>query len=255
MLFSFCEVDVYESKYCDRAELKLHDGDMGGFRGYASTFGNVDRAKEAVKAGAFKDTLDAFKRDGFIAVGHEWGSLPVATVKDAGEDGTGLWLEAEFHSTTAAQDARRTTMERIARGKSVGLSIGYSVLEDSKGEGFRSLDKIDLHEVSLVTVPCNPMAQVSGAKSNSLAGLPMAEHSARALAVIEEFVARVKDLSDLRATEDRQLSDAHRQRLMTLRDAAVELLNLSAPKADMTATIAAFAESQRTLARLNGVRR
>lgn len=244
-----------DRKICEAPSFKLLDGDTGGFVGYASTFGNVDRSKEAVQKGAFLDTLEAFKRDGFIAVGHDWGSMPVGTIADAKEDDYGLLITTEFHSTPEAQAARRTTVERIDRGKSVGLSIGYRVLSDSKGEnGVRNLDKIELHEVSLVTVPCNPMATVAGAKGGPLVSLPMSEHSDKVLAALEEFVARVKDLSDLRANEDRHLSATHRERLMVIEQSVVELLKASAPRADMSATIAAYAEAQRTFARLNGVR-
>src|ERR1051326_5484635 len=116
-------------KTCELADFKLLDEGIGSFQGYASAFGVVDRAGEIVVKGAFAKSLDRFKQDGFIAVGHEWQNLPVATVAEAYEDAKGLFIKCDFHSTPEAQAARTVVKERLDRGKSVGLSIGYSVVE------------------------------------------------------------------------------------------------------------------------------
>jgi HK97 family phage prohead protease len=220
---------MLEHKSCDRADIKLFDieGGAGGFIGYGSTFGNRDRAGEIVVPGAFRKALEAFLRDGFIAVGHDWAALPVATVKSAVEDEMGLRLEAEFHTTSRAQEARQTVRERLERGKSVGLSIGYRVLDAEDTDEGRLLKEIELHEVSLVTVPCNALAAVTGIKTSVECGLPadlpLADHASAVLAALEdsaalarEFAGRVKDLADLRAKEGRVLSAVNRERIARL---------------------------------------
>lgn len=216
-------------KSCDRADIKLFDGEggAGGFIGYGSTFSNRDRAGEIVVPGAFRKSLEAFMRDGFIAVGHDWAALPVATIKTAAEDEMGLRLEAEFHGTARAQEARQTVRERIERGKSVGLSIGYRVLDAEDTEDGRLLKEIELHEVSLVTVPCNALAAVTGIKTGAERGLPadlpLADHASAVLAALEDsatlardFAGRVKDLAELRAKEGRVLSAVNRERIARL---------------------------------------
>jgi HK97 family phage prohead protease len=228
-------------KYCEKAGLQLSDSGSGSLSGYASTFGNRDRAGDVIVPGAFKKSLEAFKRDGFIAVGHDWGALPVATVMSADEDEYGLKITADFHSTPEAQAARTVARERITRGKSVGLSIGFVIKEAEDIKDGRVIKEVELFETSLVTVPCNPLASAVGIKGFSLHdGLTFADHSEAVRAAVEEFAARVKDLSDLRLKEGRVLSELNRTRIKsvlevldgldTIKGALNELLVLSEPK-------------------------
>jgi HK97 family phage prohead protease len=156
-------------KACERAEFKMTDEGSGGFTGYASVFDVVDRGGDLVTKGAFSKSLDRFKQDGFIAVGHDWSQSGVATIKEAREDERGLWIEAEFHSTPDAQAERTKLAERLERGKSVGLSIGFRVPKGGTDRDpetkARRIKEIELYEVSIVTVPMNAEAQAVGVKS------------------------------------------------------------------------------------------
>lgn len=203
-----------------RLRLKADDGatadggdGAGIITGYGSTFGNVDSMKERVIPGAFKDTIPDFLRDGFIALGHDWSGLPIATPVSAQEDDTGLLFTAEFHTTDEAQKVRQVVRERLAREKSVKLSIGYEVIEDRKGkDDVRELVKLRLFEVSVVTVPANSLADVTDAKSGLLgmprafAGLTHDDERATLLAGLEAWVKRLDGLQTLRAKESRTLS-------------------------------------------------
>jgi hypothetical protein len=71
------------------------------------------------------------------------------------------------------------------------------------------LRKLRLFEYSLVTVPANQMAVVTGAKGWPVAGLPFDEHSERMVSVVQEFVARAEDRTDARFKVGRILSDAN----------------------------------------------
>lgn len=141
-------------------------GDGQTLTGYGSTFGNTDRQSEVVDKGAFTKTLPQWRRDGFVAWQHNW-DVPIAYPTKATEDDKGLYFEAAFHSTPDAQVARTITAERLAASKSMGLSIGYeaTVWEYDKPEQVRHLKEITLYEVSLVTVPANPKATVTGLKT------------------------------------------------------------------------------------------
>lgn len=138
----------------------------GGFEGYGAVFGNVDKDTEIIAKGAFSASLPGFIRDGFIACAHDWDE-GIATILDAHEDDYGLYLAAEFHSDDESQASRVKTMERISRGKTVGLSVGFMPIEWSWDDqaGIRTITKAELFEVSIVTVPSNPMAQVIAVKN------------------------------------------------------------------------------------------
>ena len=154
-----------ERKACAAPEFKLSDEGNGGFSGYASVFGLLDRQGEIVVKGAFAAGLAQFERDGFITLAHDWDMLPIGSIKTAHEDDQGLWIEAEFHSTPEAQACRTYTRERIQRRKSVGLSIGYWVRDDERTREARLLKAVDLTEVSIVSVPANPAAGANQAKT------------------------------------------------------------------------------------------
>ncbi len=204
-----------ERKVCPTAELKMLDEGAGTLTGYASVFGVVDRVNERTQPGAFSKSLPGFIQDGFLTWSHDW-SQPVATVTDAVEDSTGLRVTAEFHGTEAGQSARQWAKERLARGKSVGLSIGYRTVRSELAEDkVTDLVELDLYEVAIVTVPCLPAAQATSAKS----GIDLDTHSETVLATVREFSGRVKSLSDLRAKEGRTLSESNRVRLRAHVDA------------------------------------
>jgi HK97 family phage prohead protease len=145
-------------------EVKADPGDAGSVDLYASVFSNVDRAGEIVAPGAFKN-LDAFVDEGWLAVSHEWGDLPVASIRTASQDQTGLRIVADWHSTDAAQACRTVVKERLDRGRSVKCSIGYRVLEDEiDRKGVRHLKQIELFEASIVNLPANAKAGVVAVK-------------------------------------------------------------------------------------------
>lgn len=248
------------------AEFKFFDEGPGGFTGYASVFGNVDSYGDVVMPGAYAESIPVFLRDGFIAIGHDWGSLAVGYATEAVEDSYGLKLTTAFHSTKEAQDARTVIRERSAAGKSTGLSIGYMVPaggRKSRDDGVSELHKIDLREVSIVTVPANRAALVTGAKSGPHGGLTLEDHSKAALAVVEDLVARFAVLGELRAKDGRVLSAANRARIAlacgtceeavsALQDAGANLADLLAatepmPKGDNAQARQLYAEFLRSM--------
>lgn len=221
-------------------QFKFDDAGNGSFSGYGSVFNNLDSYGDIVVPGAYVDTIPQFLKMGFVAIGHDWCGTPVAYPTEAREDSFGLYFSAAFHSTKAAQNARRVMRERLEAGKDVGLSIGYRV----KGytdldDGTRELTKIDLHEISIVTVPANRAAVVTGAKSGPHAGLSFADHSEQMRVIAEEFVARAAVIAGMRAKDGRELSAANRARIAGCRevvdDAISALSGVSADFADLLA--------------------
>lgn len=155
-----------EHKVVTLDRINVDSTGTGSFSGYGSVFDNVDSYGDIVVRGAYKDTLPDFVKEGFIAFQHGWQSEPIAYVTNAKEDNFGLFIECQFHSTDLAQNIRKIVNERLAAGKSVGLSIGYTVDHaDMRKDGVRMLNKLTLFEVSLVNMPANRLAVVTDAKA------------------------------------------------------------------------------------------
>ncbi len=142
------------------------DGDGGKFTGYGAVFGNVDHGGDLIRQGAFADTIQAWKSKG------KWPKLlwqhdthkPIGVWTDMREDDHGLLVEGKF--TKGVQQADEA-YALLKDGALDGLSIGYRTVEAEYDNdlGIRSLEKLDLHEVSIVTVPMNEAAGVSAVKS------------------------------------------------------------------------------------------
>jgi uncharacterized protein len=201
------------------AEVKFTEGSHGGFEGYASVFGVLDKGGDIVERGAFADSLSEFLEHGFIGLGHDWEGLAIGTVRDAHEDAHGLFLRGEYHSTAEAQAARIVAQERMARGKSVGLSIGYGIRADgmhTDSDGNRHLKALNLYEVSQVNVP---MLRPAGLTSVKGIGLPFEDHSDNVRVAIAEWLERVRTGSDVRLKAGRAISEARRQRIAAVREA------------------------------------
>lgn len=160
---------MFEEKILSLAEAKLDGNDPGRLTGYASVFGGVDSYGDTIVPGAYTATIPKFLKDGFIPWGHDWSGYPVATPDRAKEDDHGLWIEAVFHTDAESQRARQIVSERLERGKSMGLSIGYQAksfdFTEMDGRQVRRLTEIDLMEVSLVSVPADDAARVSSVKA------------------------------------------------------------------------------------------
>lgn len=213
-----------EHKLFSLPDVKIAGDGSGFVEGYASTFGNWDDVKERPVPGAFTPFLAEFLKDGFVAAGHDWNALPIATPHEAKEDDHGLFVAAEFHSTPDAQNARTVITERLARGKSVKLSIGYEVLDDEYTQEGRLLKQIKLLEWSYVVWPANRMASVTNAKAGRLlAGLPLTDHSDSVRAAVADLLDRYNGLRDLRAKEGRTFSSANMTRLKDLHESLVQL--------------------------------
>jgi hypothetical protein len=106
--------------------------DDNSFAGIANMMGIKDLGDDVVFPGFFRRALPAFRKQGFIPVGHKWDKLPVAYPTSAEEIGRELRIKATFHTTQAGQDARTVVKERVDAGLNAGLSVGYVV--GDKGE-------------------------------------------------------------------------------------------------------------------------
>jgi uncharacterized protein len=135
--------------------------DDGTFAGYGSVFGVVDSYQEIVAPGAFTESLQS--RMPSLLWQHRSGE-PIGVWPSVKEDNIGLHVEGKLALKTARG---AEAYELLKMGAISGLSIGFMTREDSydKLTGIRTLKKVDLWEVSLVTFPANDSARISQVKS------------------------------------------------------------------------------------------
>lgn len=144
----------------DRLEIKatLSVSDEGEITGIAWPFGTPDRVGDVIEKGAF--------------------SMPASLPMLFGHDQTqviGVWDEIS-ESEQGLIVKGRVLSDDIARAKEVramvkagavsGLSIGFVTTKATRNTKGRNITALDLHEISVVAVPCHPGAQITSLKSD-----------------------------------------------------------------------------------------
>lgn len=164
----------------DLRELKLAQDETDQamtFSGYGAVFGNVDAYGDVILKGAFRDTLREAKKSGnwpaMLMQHGGWGMAaddmtPVGIWTDMEEDDTGLKVSGKLADTARGREVYGL-LKMTPRPAITGMSIGYIAKEFVVGtkpdEPRRTLKKIELMEVSLVTFPANGKARVQSVKS------------------------------------------------------------------------------------------
>jgi HK97 family phage prohead protease len=219
----------HEQKVFAMAIKAMTDDGPGKLSALVSAKNNIDRVGDVIVDGAYSNLGDTVK-NGFGAVGHNWEDLPVATIDDAKEVPEGLLFDMTFHSHQAAQDARSVVKERMDRGKSVAMSIGYTTLESTyetrNEKEVRVLKSIEVFEASIVTVPANPLALARSAKGLLQGGMSLDDHIAVLLDGAGDLSTRIKALAGDRG----YISQSRRDALKSVIDELTELYGVSVPK-------------------------
>jgi HK97 family phage prohead protease len=150
-------------------ELKFADGgeEAGVVEGYASKFDLLDRGGDIVKPGAFKASIADWKRKKAmppILWQHD-PYTPIGVWTELKEDDVGLLGQGP---AAAGHPAGRICRSLIKAKAVRGLSIGYETIDADydRQTGARHLKKVDLWEISPVTFPMLPEAQIAGVKGD-----------------------------------------------------------------------------------------
>lgn len=158
-------------------EVKVAKSDDGCITGYGSVFGNVDSHRDVVAKGAFKSSLVDAKNGGHwpaMLLQHGLGDevdskMPVGIWTSIDEDDTGLFMEGKLALKTQRGAEAYELMKMTPRPALNGLSIGYRTkeftLNPKTDKARRTLNAVDLVEVSLVTFPSNTKATILSVKS------------------------------------------------------------------------------------------
>lgn len=127
--------------------------------GYASLFGLPDQMGDVVRAGAFAASLRRRGQPLPILVEHE-ARMRAGQWTIAYEDGRGLFVSGAIDDRLpGAARARRMLMAGVD-----GLSIGFIPVVAHKHALGRTIEEIELLEVSIVTHPMQPQARLALAR-------------------------------------------------------------------------------------------
>ncbi|WP_338467028.1 HK97 family phage prohead protease [Novosphingobium sp. ZN18A2] len=124
--------------------------------GYAAIFGRRDNGGDTILPGAFARTL-ASHAARHAPIPLFWQHRPeqqVGWIDHAQEDARGLRIVARLTNPDGAKAAL------VRDGTVRGLSFGYRVTAARRTRAGRDIVAVDLVEVSLVTRPMQPFAQV-----------------------------------------------------------------------------------------------
>ena len=214
------------------SEIKLaSEGDnVGTVTGYASVFNLLDRGGDIVLPGAFKASLAEFKRkkQTIPMLWQHSSDAPIGIWDDLLEDEHGLKVKGSLIMDVPQAVSARAL---IKGGAISGLSIGFRTKEAEidRTTGARKLKKIELWEVSLVTFPMLPEAQVSGVKNLAYFNPRHLEQAFRevglsnANAKAATAIARKHFLREGDLTSDDQSRDGIRDLLLKLRKTSSRL--------------------------------
>lgn len=165
-------------KFKDYAVELSSDGDGGTIKGLASTFHREpDCYGDVVAKGAFAESLAKWAESGNpipLLFGHRMDdpAMNIGAVKTAAETDEGLEFEAEFDADNeTAQYCRKLAKE----GRLTKFSFAFDVLESGEttldnGVKANELRKLDIFEISLVTVPANQHAELIDVKTAPVYG-------------------------------------------------------------------------------------
>jgi len=223
-------LETLEKKRSFLPELKLSE-EKGSFRATIATLNVKDKDGDVTLPGFFGE-----QKNIPVLIGHDWGMVPIGkgtiseekdlavldaklNLEDPQARAAYEWLKFDFENGEPAQE----------------FSYGFHLRGDGwkpgefQGDDVRFLQPTEdgkpgakVHEASLVL---GGAGEGTGTQTIKESGkLKFAEHLERTLAALSEFSERAKSLADLRAKEDRTLSDANLEKIGELRDGLAAIL-------------------------------
>lgn len=139
--------------------------------GYAAAWAK-DRVNDIISSTAFDRTIQA-NPDVAIFVGHDSTKLPVGHPIEMRADSHGLFTKSHIYDTPDGNALLTVARERLAKGRTLGMSIGFRTVKDhwDAKQKARILEDVDLIEYSFLASPllaANPQAVAIGVKATSL---------------------------------------------------------------------------------------
>lgn len=177
-------------------ELKADEN--GTIEGYFSTYEKTpDSYGDIILPGAFTETIKKREATGHpfpLCFNHDFDKI-IGVVDSIEEKEHGPYMRGHFLDTELAQDVRKF----IKSGAVYQFSFAYDVLEgrkpnsEEKSNGVLNvLAKLDVFEVSVVTVPANLNAVITDVKSD----VPETKAGRRNSKSDEDIIRQIRDLAN-----------------------------------------------------------
>jgi uncharacterized protein len=161
--------------------------------GWANTV-DKDRVGDVVLPSAFADTMKEYMDNPVLLFQHNWDNVVgnVAEFKiidDENEQVNGLWIKAKISNAKDVEDVRTKIKEGILKT----FSIGYNEVDADfdKETNTNLVTKVELLEISVVTIPANPFAKFSTVGEEAEKKTEMDD------GIINFMVEAIKDLKDV----------------------------------------------------------
>lgn len=200
------------------------EGDEWRVDGYASTFGNPDDGDDIVAPGSFTRTLSIRPKPAFLK-SHDM-SLILGKPKLLKQDNKGLFGQHKISKTTLGEDTRQLVIDGVLDSFSIGYrAADFEYVEDGK---YRLLKDIDLYEISLVSVPMNTAAIVTGVKEN----ITLADKTNKVNGELSQLLNELRGLVD----KDHPLTKNKQQEIIELLDT---LSGMDAVRSDLQSILTA----------------
>jgi len=137
--------------------IKSMSSNVMSISGYASVFNNLDKQGDVILTGAFGVDINSKASEVKFLWQHN-PSHPIGIIKSLHADSYGLFIEAEINLSTAQG---REAEALLQQGALDSFSIGFLSKEAAFNKlGYREIKSLDLLEISIVTFPANPSAQI-----------------------------------------------------------------------------------------------
>ena len=151
--------------------VELKATDNGSIEGYFSTYEKTpDSYGDIIEPGAFTETLEKRKESGHpfpLCFNHDFSAV-IGAVDEVKDTEKGPFIRAHFLNTELAQDVRKM----LQSGAIYQFSFAYDILgarqpdeEEEKAGVTNVLTKLEVFEISVVTVPANQNAVATEVKS------------------------------------------------------------------------------------------
>ena len=135
----------------------------GSFCGYATLFGRIDLARDAVEAGAFSNSLKRRGPESVRMLFQHDPNQPIGRWTEIREDARGLFVRGRLTPGVAKSSE---VLALMRSGALDGLSIGFRTVRARKdaATGVRRILEADLWEISIVTFPMLPDLATPGVR-------------------------------------------------------------------------------------------
>ena len=196
--------------------IELKANEVGKVAGFFSTYDKTpDSYGDIIEPGAFTETLEKRKATGHpfpLCLNHDFSDV-IGSCDSIEEKEKGPFVEASLFDTGRAQEVRTW----LKSGAIYQFSFAYDVLqrrdpteEEKKAGVMNVIQKIELFEISIVTVPANQNAVVTEVKSVEPETKAGRRNSRKDADVINQIIDLAKSLLDEpedKPTEDEEKSE------------------------------------------------